>query len=88
MDIISEKRYKQVPVVDLDILYVGGLHDVICLYPHDRYDITTDGEIRVWIINERTGETTEHMISERANRCSYKFGNRFLKVEDTSPLPE
>ncbi len=87
MDIISEKRYKQIPVIDYDIMYLGGLHDQICIHPADRAEITPEF-LRFWIMNEKTGDVAEFMECERRNMLSYKRRDRFLKVEDTSPLPE
>jgi len=85
MQTISEKRYKLIPVTDLDIVYVGGLHDQITYGKHDVIVDETHA-ITVYIYNEKS-EVAETITCLKRNMVSYKYRDRLLKVEDKSPLP-
>jgi len=87
MQTTSEKRYKLVPVTDLDIMYIGGLHDQITYGEGDML-METPLAIEVTITNPKTGRPLEIITCLKRNMASYKFRNRLLKVEDKSPLPE
>ena len=85
MNITSEKRYKLVPVTDLDIVYVGGIHDTITYGASDRVS-ENDQDITVLIVDDKTGRTLERLVCLRRNMLSFKYRDRLLKVEDKSPL--
>lgn len=86
MQTITEKRYKLIPVTDLDIMYVGGLHDTIT---YGAQDYMADEElwIRIHILNDKTAQWGEKIICLKHHMLSYKFRDRMLRVEDKSPLP-
>jgi hypothetical protein len=81
-----EKRYKLVPRTNLDINYVGGMHDTITYSPDDQF-IETDEELIVAIINPKTSKTLEHIVCLKRNMLSYRFQDVMFKVEDKSTPP-
>ena len=86
MQTTSEKRYKLVPVTDLDIVYVGGMHDTITYGEGDIIEDELDA-ITVYVRDAKTSRTLERIICLKQNMCSYKFLDRVLRVEDKTPLP-
>jgi hypothetical protein len=86
MDIKSEKRWKLVPVTDIDVVYLGGMHDQITYTAQDHI-LDTPESLSVWIVDPATGHTVEQIVCLKRNICSYKFRDRQLRIEDTSPLP-
>jgi hypothetical protein len=86
MDIKSEKRWKTVPVTDIDIMFVGSLHDVVSVQPDDRYEDTPE-HITVWFASPKTKQVVERVVYLKRNMASYRYRDRLLRVEDTSPLP-
>lgn len=86
MDIKSEKRWKLVPVTDLDVVYVGGMHDTITWTETDHHD-ETDLHIRIQVTDPKTGRVVESITCLKRNMASYKYRDRLIRVEDKSPLP-
>ena len=86
MDITSEKRWKTLPVTDLDIVYLGGSTDQITYGEHDAvYDY--DDRIEILIRNDKGEKTVERLIALKRNMLSYRYRERLLKIEDRTPLP-
>lgn len=86
METKSEKRWKLLPVTDLDIVYIGGVHDTITYGEADSVD-ENDTEITVLIRDQKTGKNLERLICLKRNMLSFKYRDRLLKIEDKSPLP-
>lgn len=80
------RRWKTVPVTDLDIVYVGGVHDTITYGTNDSVSEDEQG-ITVIVRDIKTSRTTERLVCLWRNMLSYKYRDRLLKVEDKTPLP-
>lgn len=86
MNTTSEKRYKLIPVTDLDIVYVGGIHDTITYGEGDSVS-EEDDRITIIVRDAKTGKTLERLECLKRNMLSFKYRDRLLRVEDKSPLP-
>lgn len=86
MDIISEKRWKFVPVTDLEIVYLGGSTDQVTFGALDRFIDAAD-RIEVVIRDEKGVKTVEEITCLKRNMLSYRTRLRLLRLEDRTPLP-
>lgn len=87
MNVISEKRYREIPVTDLDIYFYTGLHDVLMLRDDvDSFEETPEA-LLVQTVDPKTLQPLERIVYLKRNMASYKVRHRLYKIEDKRPLP-
>jgi len=86
METTSERRYKFIPVTDVDIVYLGGVTDTITYTEKDRAEDTPEA-LSIWVHDAKTNTFVERLTCLKRNMLSYRFRKRLLKVENRTPLP-